>query len=48
MLSDGAPNVVSAGIGAHWHAWKVDYAFVPKGDLGLSHFVTLGIGFGQH
>lgn len=44
----GALSGFSMGLGAHWRAWKVDYAFVPKGDLGLTHYVTLGLGFGQH
>jgi hypothetical protein len=44
----GGLSGLSAGLGAHWHAWRVDYAYVPKGDLGLSQLVTLSVGFGQH
>ena len=44
----GGLSGLSAGLGMHWHAWQLDYAFVPKGDLGMSHLVSLSIGFGQH
>jgi hypothetical protein len=44
----GGLDGYTAGIGAQWQAWKVDYAFVPKGDLGLSQYITLTVGFGQH
>jgi hypothetical protein len=44
----GGLDGYSAGIGAQWQAWKVDYAFVPKGDLGLTQYITLTVGFGQH
>ena len=32
--ASGGLSGFSAGLGASWHAWHVDYAFVPKGDLG--------------
>ena len=44
----GGLSGITAGLGAHWHAWHIDYAFVPKGDLGQSHLLTLTLGFGQH
>jgi hypothetical protein len=43
----GALSGLSVGFGAHWQAWRVDYAFVPKGDLGNSHLASLSVGFGQ-
>jgi hypothetical protein len=44
----GGMDGFSAGLGAQWQAWRVDYAFVPKGDLGLSQYISLTVGFGQH
>ena len=46
--ASGGLSGFSAGLGGHWRAWQVDYAFVPKGDLGVSHIVSLSVGFGQH
>lgn len=34
-----------AGIGLKFHLMQVDYAFVPLGDLGTTHRVTLGMKF---
>jgi hypothetical protein len=45
---DGNLSGLTAGLGAHWGAWKVDYAYVPEGDLGTSQLFTLSFGFGQH
>jgi hypothetical protein len=46
--ASGGLSGFSAGLGLRWQAWQVDYAFVPRGDLGMSHLVSLSIGFGQH
>lgn len=38
---------LSAGLGLTWYHVRIDYAFVPYGDLGTTHRVSLGYEFGQ-
>lgn len=46
--ADGGLTGLTAGIGFHWGAWKVDYAYVPQGDLGNAQLFSLSYGFGSH
>lgn len=36
---------LTAGFGVEWNQLRLDYAWVPYGDLGVSHRFTLGISF---
>jgi hypothetical protein len=46
--TEGSLAGLSAGLGLQWGAWTVDYAFLPKGDLGISHMFSISLGFGSH
>ena len=36
---------ISAGLGAKYRNYLIDYAFVPYGDLGLTHKISFGVRF---
>jgi hypothetical protein len=36
---------LTAGVGIHWFDLSLDYAFLPYGDLGISHRISLGYSF---
>jgi len=36
---------LSAGLGFRWQNYQIDYAFVPYGDLGMTHRVSLSLRF---
>ncbi len=38
---------MAGGAGARWGRWAVDYAFVPYGGVGLTHRMSLSVGFGE-
>jgi hypothetical protein len=38
---------LSAGLGFIYQGYKLDYAFLPLGDLGSAHRVSLGVAFGK-
>lgn len=43
----GALSGLSLGAGVTWDTVKIDYAFVPYGDLGSTHRMSIGILFGS-
>lgn len=43
----GGMTGFTAGFGMRWDALSFDYAFVPYGELGLTHRVSLGVRFGE-
>ncbi|MBU2574002.1 MAG: hypothetical protein KKH28_08010 [Elusimicrobia bacterium] len=43
----GLMGAFASGFGLKFDGWGFDYAFVPYGDLGSTHRVTLGRGFGS-
>ena len=45
--SSGGLSGLSTGLGAHFHGFDVDYAFIPKGDLGNSQLLSLSMAFSQ-
>lgn len=46
MQDLGAMGAVSAGGGIKFEAFNLDYAWVPFGDLGATHRITMGIKYG--
>lgn len=42
---EGGLKGLTAGLGGNYKTYKIDYAFVPYGDLGITHRISFGIKF---